>query len=148
MWEINNSLQVISFIRSVVFGFIICVLYDITRNITVSFKFSNLSVFIFDVLFFIFLLPFIFCFLLSTTNGELRGYIFIGILSGFFICRISFSRIFNPILRKILSLLSLFFVFLNHKISAFCELNLSLLIKISKKARFLCKKCLKQLKNS
>lgn len=101
MWEISNSLQLLSLFRSIIFGFIIFLIYDILRSITISFKFSDINIFITDVLYCVLLMPFVFCFLIVTTNGELRGYIFIGLIIGLLFWKYTLSRLYFPLLVKL-----------------------------------------------
>lgn len=98
MWEIDNFSQLISFFRALLLGGIFCFLYDIIRALSNVCTFSKLVIFILDFLYFVLISPVIFCFLLSTTNGELRGFIFLGILLGFFVFKILVSRFLLKVL--------------------------------------------------
>lgn len=146
MWEINNSLQILTFIRAVVFGIIICIVYDIIRSFKTVFKFSDFSIVVSDILFCVCLTPFIFCFLLATTNGELRGYVAVGILTGFFAIRLTVSKFLNKILCFILSKITFVFCALNRLILQFWRLIQGVFMKNSKKPLILCKKMIKSFK--
>ena len=105
MWEINNNLQAVSFLRAVLLGFIFCFLYDFLRAIRKFGLNSNIKVFVDDLTFFAVISPITFCFLISTTNGELRFFIIMGIIAGFLVFRAVLSRLVLLILEAIIGLL-------------------------------------------
>lgn len=122
MWEIDNYLQLISFLRSLLLGAIFCGLYDIIRASRQIKALPYAIVFWQDFLYFIFISPIIFCFLLATTNGEVRGFIIFGITAGFFITRLLFSKILLKVFTFIFKILVCVYTFLNKyfiKISLF-----------------------------
>ncbi len=94
MWEINLADQLTSFLMSVVLGCILCFLYDVLRAARKNGFDSFWAVFLTDVLFWVLSAFITFVFLISRTNGELRGYVFVGELCGFLLCRVTFSRLF------------------------------------------------------
>ena len=105
MWEIDNNLQAVSFLRAVLFGFIFCFLYDFLRAIRKFGLNSNIKVFIEDLTFFAVVSPITFCFLISTTNGELRFFIIMGIIAGFLVFRAVLSRLVLLVSEAIIGLL-------------------------------------------
>ena len=129
MWEISNSSQLNSLLYSIAFGAIICIFYDILRATRFVFKFKNITIFLQDLFFFIFLAISIFSFLLVTTNGQLRGYIILGVVIGFSVCRLTISI-------AIVLVLKFFFI----KILRFFDIIKIIFIKISKKPLFFCQK--------
>ncbi|MBR4122979.1 MAG: spore cortex biosynthesis protein YabQ [Clostridia bacterium] len=129
MWEISNSSQLNSLLYSIAFGAIICIFYDILRATRFVFKFKNITIFLQDLFFFIFLAISIFSFLLVTTNGQLRGYIILGVVIGFSVCRLTISI-------AIVLVLKFFFI----KILRFFDLLKIVFIKILKKPLIFCKK--------
>ncbi|MBR4973605.1 MAG: spore cortex biosynthesis protein YabQ [Clostridia bacterium] len=137
MWEISNSSQLNSLLYSIAFGAIICIFYDILRATRFVFKFKNITIFLQDLFFFIFLAISIFSFLLVTTNGQLRGYIILGVVIGFSVCRLTISI-------AIVLVLKFFFI----KILRFFDLLKIVFIKILKKPLIFCKKSCFYLKNS
>lgn len=92
MWEISVNDQVLTFIYSLVLGMMICTFYDILRALRKTGSRSYFSVFIGDMFFWIVSAFVTFIFLLSRTNGEIRGYVLISILLGFTLWRITLSR--------------------------------------------------------
>jgi spore cortex biosynthesis protein YabQ len=98
MWEINNNLQILGFLRSVALGGIFCVLYDILRSLRKTFRCSDFSVFWQDIFYFTLCAPVTFCFLLAITNGELRAYVFFAIMLGFVVIRLTLSFLILRIL--------------------------------------------------
>ncbi len=122
MWEISNLSQAINFFRAFIFGGILCIVYDILRVIRKNIAHSSFTVFFEDLIYFIFSALLIFCFLLATTNGELRFYVFFGIGLGFFIIRLSISKVVFIALCFVLSNLIKIFHFINEKITSLFSL--------------------------
>ena len=98
MWEINLAEQTLSFLLSLLLGVILCLKYDIFRAYRKIKKPTVIGVFIQDVLYFLICAVLTFLLMIITTSGQVRGYIFIGIVIGFAICRISLSVLFFKIL--------------------------------------------------
>lgn len=92
MWEINNDFQIIAFLVSIVTGGCYCVLYDILRALRKIKKVSDFSVFIQDVLYFSVIALLTFFLMMIFANGEIRGYIILGIISGFIACFLTLSK--------------------------------------------------------
>lgn len=93
MWEISNSFQLLGFLYSLGLGGIFCIIYDFLRVIRKNGFNSDFAVCLQDLLYFIFVSPATFCFLLATTNGEIRAYVLVGIIVGFVIIRLTVSRV-------------------------------------------------------
>lgn len=101
MWEINNQQQIISFLLSVCLGVLCCIIYDIikaSRNVCFN---SLLAITLSDILLWIFYAFTTFLFLIARTNGEIRGYVLIGEMIGFFLCRVSISKLVYSIFKFI-----------------------------------------------
>ena len=92
MWEISNSFQLFSFLISLVFGAVYCLAYDFIRALRQSRDISDLTVFIQDIIYFTLISFVTFFLLMALSNGEVRGYIIIGIILGFSICFVTLSR--------------------------------------------------------
>lgn len=105
MWEIDNLLQVINFARSLCLGIILCLIYDVIRAFRKLFEFSSINVFFQDVVFSLFSAFTIFTFLLSVTNGELRGFVFVSIAVGFIASRLTISRVWIWLLKLIIGII-------------------------------------------
>ena len=101
MWEINNNLQAVSFLRALILGFIYCICYDILKALRKVGLNSKRNVFTEDIIYFILISPITSIFLLATTNGELRFYIIIGIIFGFLSFKLTVSKFFVFILEYI-----------------------------------------------
>lgn len=121
MWEINISNQAQTFLFSMLFGVLMCLLYDVIRALN---KNGGGSVIIFfrDILFWIHGAILTFLFLLSRTNGEIRGYVLIASLIGFFICRVTLSKIFFPILALFFRAFKRGFFFIENIIEKFSDI--------------------------
>ncbi len=147
MWKIENSLQFIAFLTCTGFGALYCFLYDILRAVRKNKRFSDWAVAVQDLLFFIFAALITFLLLLKYTYGEIRLYIFIAIIIGFSVFRVTLSRFITPILikaiSKIIMLISVIFrgyKAIKNKIAAFIGL-------CAEKIKKYCKNSLKNLKN-
>ncbi len=77
--------------------------YDILRGFRKVFNYSAVTVFFQDVIFSVCMTLSVFLFLLSVTNGEMRGFVLIGLAFGFVISRFTLSVIWFKLLRWILS---------------------------------------------
>lgn len=109
MWEIDIELQIFHLGLAAALGGIFCLLYDLFRAIRLAVKCSDIAVFFQDILYFCILAPVTFCFLLSTTNGQVRGYIIFGIVTGFAITRCTLSFLLMKIYSFLLKWVFAFF---------------------------------------
>ncbi|MBR7071892.1 MAG: spore cortex biosynthesis protein YabQ [Clostridia bacterium] len=129
---------------------IYCRLYDLFRILRKTVKQTVVSVFIEDLLFWLLITFLSFLFLLSRTNGEVRGYVLLGMSFGFVLCRLTISRLLVPAEIKILGAVLSFFAFLECKKTAFLVTFIShfeqFLKNAGKKLLFLLKKGKKGLK--
>lgn len=93
MWEINLSDQATTFLLSIFLGVCFCLLFDFTRGMRVFGINSKVAVFFTDVIYFL-LVSFVnFCFFLTRESGQIRGYVFVGEIIGFFLFRLTLSKI-------------------------------------------------------
>ena len=96
MWELNSKLQILNFFYAMVGGIIFDLFYDIFKAFRLKNKYSDIGIFIQDIIYFAVISVFTFCFFLVFTCGEIRFYILIGFGIGFFVSRLTISRIFVP----------------------------------------------------
>ena len=147
MWEIKNNQQVFSFCAAVVFGVAYCLFYDFFRAWHRVFKSKTLSVFVGDVIFFIIIAVATFLLLLAVCNGEIRAYVFVGILLGAVLCNLTLSRLFlialTFVIKKAVLIKRWIKVFFDRMARAFLLKFSKLVVFFKKKA----KKCIKYLKN-
>lgn len=108
MWEIDVAEQTVSFFLSLALGGFFCLFYDLFRAARRVHTFTFLWVFVSDILFFAVCAVVTFCFLLSLTEGVIRGYFIFGILLGFSAVFFSISRFslkgLTAVLRAIIAL--------------------------------------------
>ncbi len=130
MWEISTNLQLLNFFRSVIFGLIVSLFYDILKGLRQNRLNSLIIVLFLDLLFFLVLTPAMFCFLIATTNGQLRGYILIGTLIGFLIYRHTISKLLFKFYFKFLKYIFKVAVFLKYKINTFIDRTYQIILKI------------------
>ncbi len=109
MWEISVSGQAVSCLYSLALGAILCVFYDFFRALRKVGINSYLSVFIGDMLFWLCSTVVVFLFLVSVTNGEMRGYILFFCLVGFIIYRFTVGRLLFNVTAFFLSFILKFY---------------------------------------
>lgn len=98
MWEIDLSGQIYTMLLSIAIGAAYGLLFDFHSVLCTGLK-SKASVFFADVLFFLILSVFEFCFFLARCSGEIRGYVFVCQLIGFLIYKKTVSWIVYLVLR-------------------------------------------------
>ena len=151
MWEISNLNQISSFLRSILLGGIFCSIFDFFRSLRKEFYHSVYAVFIEDLLCFLIWAPITFCFLLATTNGELRFYVFFGIIFGFWVFRVALSPLLLILLTLFLKLIALIYRWIceireriSTRVLCFLALIWKIFDKNIKKALNISKKLLKK----
>ena len=93
MWEINLTDQATTFLLSLLLGGIFCLIFDLTRGIRLFCLNSKFAVFFTDIIYFLVVSFINFCFFLTRESGQVRGYVFIGEIIGFFVFRLSVSKL-------------------------------------------------------
>ncbi len=137
MWEISNTLQAVDFSRAIIFGIVICAFYGLFAALRKIGFDSNLAVTFEDIFFILIVSPLIFLFLIATTNGEIRFYIGVGLLSGFFIFKITLFKVFVFILSKFLLLIMLVKDFFKKSVIKIINFFAVFIMKMVKKLIFL-----------
>ncbi len=151
MWEIDIADQVLTFFLSMLLGAVLCLVYDIMRAVRKFWLNKYWSVFITDIIYWIFSALITFIFLISRTNGEIRGYVFIGELLGFILCRITISRVFfyvmycflkkiNTLKSRLNKAMTLFYIKFERSMLCICNNIIRFLKSIGKTIKKLLKK--------
>ena len=109
MWEISLADQIKSALQSLPLGIAPALVFFTVESFHTAFKSTKIRVFISDILFFIVAAFITFCFLLISSNGEIRGYILIGEGIGFFIFKALFSKYYIKFLSALIALVNSFF---------------------------------------
>ena len=147
MWEISLTLQIQAFLWSVCFGAVFCFAFDLLNLTEQQLSFPKAIVFIADILFFAALGFFDFCLFLAFCNGEIRGYIFVGEIIGFYLCKKTVARVYMPIFLVIFGMIKKLFKAINRRvfepIALFFAKMSEKSLQISQKTLFFIKKCLK-----
>lgn len=115
-------LQLYNFFIFIILGIIVSFVFDIFRILRKKFKTSNFITYVEDFLFWIISGFLIISAIFKFNDGELRAYLFIGILLGIAIYIILFTKLVNKIILKILTPVKIildFFLSLFKKISDF-----------------------------
>ena len=84
--------QITAFLYSLLLGAVLCLFYDIIRATRKAGADSFFAVFIGDILFWIISAVAVFIFLVSVTNGEIRGYILFSAAVGFMLYRFTVGK--------------------------------------------------------
>ncbi len=122
MWEIGLVHQLTSSAYAFLVGLFFAAVYDILKACCVVNKLNNFAVFVKDVLFSLFAFLVTFMLLMARSNGMLRGYILFWIAVGFFVFRISISKIWFKIFKFLFSKLRLLSFFVNGCVAKFSDL--------------------------
>ncbi|MBR0465987.1 MAG: spore cortex biosynthesis protein YabQ [Clostridia bacterium] len=121
MWEISNKGQIINLLYSLSLGGIFCLCYDFLRAFRYCFRSKTLFYFFSDLLFFALSGVVTFLLLLALTYGEIRGYVILGILLGFVLFRIIFSKITLWLFIKLWSFILKLLSFVSKLNAALCR---------------------------
>lgn len=95
--------QLTTFLIYIISGMAICIFYDMFRVLRKSIKTSNLVTYIEDAIFGIVVCIFLIWLIFKVSFGELRSYIFIGLILGGIIYLLTFSKHFITINVRILT---------------------------------------------
>lgn len=117
MWEINNFHQWESFALSIVVGVCCSIIYDVFRLDRQLFKRAKLTVFFQDIFIWCSYSFIIFSLMLMRTNGEPRIFVFLGSFIGFFLCRLTFSKL----VMRLFAPLKLFSAFVRKKYNLYIK---------------------------
>ena len=117
MWEINNLDQFITVLWSLLLGALLSLLYDSFKSVRLSFHHSRVSVFFEDILFGLIGALLSFCLLMLRTKGQIRLFVFLFMIIGFVLWRLTLSR-FNV---KFLCLFLRFLKMIFGKVECFFE---------------------------
>ena len=104
--------QAYLFIIFILNGFLIGVLFDIFRILRKAFKTKDIITYFEDILFWLISGGIVLYTVLKFNNGELRGFIFIGIIVGVLIYMLIFSKIFIKINLFIINFIKKLFYFI------------------------------------
>ncbi len=102
MWEIDLLDQLTAFFLSILIGLFLGLVFYTLTAFYKAFCITGLWQIVSDVVFFAFAGFLTFCFLLITTNGELRAFVLVGELIGFLLFKVLFSRVLCFLLELIL----------------------------------------------
>ena len=135
--------QLVQFFLYVVSGMAISIFFDIFRVLRKSIKTSNIITYIEDTIFWVIVGLFLIWEIFTISYGELRGYIFIGIVLGIILYLVTISKFFIKINVKILN----FFKRIVIKINIIIKNVLSHLLKFTKPILILIRKPKRKLIN-
>lgn len=105
--------QTVTFFISVSVGFLLCLCYDMFKILRMSVKHSTLAFFVEDIIYSVAAAFITFIFLLSQTGGRVRSYILLGELLGFFLFRLTLSKIIITFADVIIKAVKVILKFIN-----------------------------------
>jgi len=144
MWEITISNQIETGILSILLGIFCAFIYDFLRSISVLFK-KKIFVAFADILFCFIFSIITFIFLLSRTNGEIRGYVLFCEFSSFLIIRSIFSFFIIKYLSLFFSKINVFILLIDRQLFALGQKSCKISKKTLKSITFFVKKLLKNI---
>ena len=103
--QVENSGQILTFLYAILFGGILCMIYDIYRSFIINLAPIRVIGHLLDILYFLFASVACFCFLLVECQGQIRFYAILGFAIGFYAVR----KLCSKGLRKFFSLIITFF---------------------------------------
>ena len=123
--ELNSVNQIYLFFLFILIGLLIGFTFDIFRLLRKKIKAPDYITYIEDILFWIITTLIILYSLFLFNNGQIRGYIFVGIIAGILIYILLFSRIIINVFSKIIDyLLKIFSLLLSPVVLIFRYINL------------------------
>ncbi len=97
MWEISNWGQGGTLLYALSLGALLCGFYDVFRLDRIIFKRGTVAVFLQDLLFWLISAFATVCLFILKTNGQTRIFVLLAMLIGFFIYRLTISRLIDKI---------------------------------------------------
>ncbi len=140
MWEIDLADQITSFLLSILLGIILSVVFYTLESFRVAKRLGKVGVFVSDIFFFTVAGFVTFCFLIVRSNGEIRGYILLGELVGFWMFRLILSRFYIKILSFVISIIDSFLFRLRDMASRLLRKIYNIFKKTFKKLKIIRKK--------
>ncbi len=140
MSQVNIADQAVSFLLAVALGASAGLLYCFFCALRISGRNKTYQVFVQDVLFWLLLTVATFCFLLLRCRGEVRGFVYAGMLAGFLLFRLS---LFSFCKKAMLAVLK-FVDFICRPIRGFFARSLALAAMLGVKILEIGKKCCKK----
>ena len=119
--DFSNFWQIQTLGYAVLVGVILCLSYDVIRFFNKLTKPSALVLAIVDVAYWIYAAVVTFCFFMLFSKGVIRLYAYFGFFVGFFVCRITLSKLFMLALNGLQSVVKFISYWLNKPITLFGE---------------------------
>lgn len=146
MWEISNIDQTATFLFSILLGTVFSLLYDILKALRTVLRRKMLAIAFWDALFCLIFAVFTFFLFMLRTKGQLRGFVFLGEFVGFFLWRSIPSRIFLPLMLKLMRAVRRCLLSISCKLSSSFDLLCRKYAEVYKKFKKTFKKVLKRIK--
>lgn len=128
-------LQLYNFFIFIILGIIVSFIFDIFRILRKKFKTSNFITYVEDILFWIISGFLIISAIFKFNSGELRAYLFIGMILGIAIYIILFTKLVNKIILKILTPVKIILDFFSSLFKKICDFIANCLKKCKNKSK-------------
>ena len=119
LYGLSLATQTKNFLLSLGFGFIMGIFYDLFRIVRISISKGKIATIISDVLYCVFLCFSFMLFCLTVNEGEIRLYLLLGSLAGFFVYYFSLGVIIFSFSEKIIA-----FILPKNEEAGFCSISL------------------------
>lgn len=103
--EVGFGTQAVTFLWAVAAGAGLCLLYDLFRILRLALRSKNPGIFLQDLLYSFLAAIVTYLLLLARCRGELRGFVLLGELLGFLICRLTVSAVLYSAASKLIFLM-------------------------------------------
>lgn len=111
-FQIYAPAQLFLFLQAIFFGIGLGIFYDVFRILRIAVKDNSIIIFFEDLLFFISASIFTFLFIFSVNSGQLRWFIFLGLILGFVVYYFTLGKLVLKISQVIIKAVKTIFKFL------------------------------------
>ena len=116
MWEMDISGQVYTLLDSLLTGAVFCLVFDLYFALCRRLRLKRVTVFLSDVILLSLIGVFDFLLFLAHCNGEIRLYVFLSQLAGFFVCKKTLSRLFVCLINAVFGFFNVLHSFAKRRI--------------------------------
>ena len=109
--------ETVTFLYAVSMGAVLCVLFDLFRILRMFVRPTTLSAFWQDIVFWLAAAVLTYCLLLVRCYGMIRGYVLLGELLGFLLCRFTLSAVFVALMSYVVRALKSAYIWVKKHIT-------------------------------
>lgn len=131
--DFSNFWQIQTLGYALLVGVLLCLSYDLIRFFNKLTKPSTFVLALVDIIYWIYAAVVTFCFFMLFSKGVIRLYAYLGFFTGFFICRITISKLFMIALDCIIKLLKIISFWIRKPVVFVGSFLQNIAVKIGKK---------------